>query len=399
MDTSSFSNSTLFSKELNLLLSILRINIGEKLHQKFKESLADMNWEEFIELARHHRVYPVLYSKLQNSDETWIPQDVMLALRKDYQRNTFQMLQLSAEMEQVSKQFTESNIRALVLKGPVLAADLYGDISLRTSGDLDILVPIQDLEHAENMLVRLGYVKDDYIQTILNDWKWRHHHITFFHHKKGIKVEIHWRLSPGPGKEPTFNELWERKRISAITTNPVYFLGREDLFLFLVAHGARHGWSRLRWLVDMDRIARQDLDYSKLKLLLIKNRQHHIGAQAMILAAKILYTPLTTELVTLASVKRGKRLAEDALFYIRQKVNLHTYPVPELVSKYHKRHLYSLMAPWQKILFILSFFHPYPEDAETLKLPERLHILYFPLRPFLWIWRKTKKNNVSQGEI
>jgi hypothetical protein len=46
----------------------------------------------------------------------------------------------------------------------------------------------------------------------------------------------------------------------------------------------------------------------------------------------------------------------------------------------------------QKIQFIASFMFPYPEDAETLPLPKALHVLYFPLRPFLWGWRKVKTN-------
>ena len=82
--------------------------------------------------------------------------------------------------------------------------------------------------------------------------------------KKEVKLEVHWRLNPGPAKEPTFNELWERKRISILLTDsPVYFLGREDLFLFLVTHGARHGWSRLRWLVDIHQIVNKIINWIK----------------------------------------------------------------------------------------------------------------------------------------
>ena len=49
------------------------------------------------------------------------------------------MLHLTREMEMICKSFNENQIKSLVLKGPVLAADLYGDLSLRTSADLDIL--------------------------------------------------------------------------------------------------------------------------------------------------------------------------------------------------------------------------------------------------------------------
>ncbi|MDD9266534.1 nucleotidyltransferase family protein [Paenibacillus sp. GCM10023248] len=390
MDNDFRVDSALFSKELNLLLSVIRNE-----HEKINE----VEWDTFLQLARHHRVYPILYTRLRNFEHGQIPLEVMNELKKEYKRNTLDMLRLSAIMEGLFKMLSSSSIRAIVLKGPVLAADLYGDISLRTSRDLDVLIPIQDVEQVEELLEAHGYVKKEEYKTILNDWKWRHHHATFTHNELGVTLEIHWRLGPGPGKEPNFDDLWERKRISTITSNPVYYLGREDLFLFLAAHGARHGWSRLRWLADMDRIILQELDFALLYRLLKKYDKLHIGAQALILAKGIFHTPLTTELRSLTAAKRANRLAYDALFYIRQMINLHTPPLPEYVSMYHKRHLFSLMSTQQKVLFVLSFLYPYPEDAETLALPKQLQFLYFPLRPFLWLWRKTRKHNLSQGEV
>ena len=44
----------------------------------------------------------------------------------------------------------------LFLKGPVLAKELYGDISLRTSSDLDILIPIHKLGKLEELLKNSG---------------------------------------------------------------------------------------------------------------------------------------------------------------------------------------------------------------------------------------------------
>ncbi|MBP1990381.1 nucleotidyltransferase domain-containing protein [Paenibacillus eucommiae] len=390
-------DTALFPRELSLLLSFIQAGNVESMYSGMKDELGEIDWDHFLQLAWHHRVFPVLYAKLQQMDQTWIPPYVIQALQKKYQKNTFQMLHFSAEMEQLCKLFSESNIRTLVLKGPVLAADLYGDISLRTSGDLDILIPIHDLHQAEKLLDGLGYIKDDYIQTVLNDWKWRHHHITFFHHQKKLKIEIHWRLSPGPGKEPCFNELWERKRTCTVTQTPAYYLGREDLFLFLVSHGARHGWSRLRWLMDIDHIYQQNINYAKLIPLLKKYHQLDVAAQALILASQLLNTPLSAEMSVLTKQKRPRRLAQDALFYIYQMLNLHNEPLPEHVARYHKRHLFNLMSIQQKMLFLASQLFPYPGDADTLALPPYLHFLYFPLRPFLWAWRKTKKRVVSQG--
>src|SRR5699024_11179341 len=76
----------------------------------------------------------------------------------------------------------------------------------------------------------------------------------------------------------------------------------------------------------------------------------------------------------------AKKLAIQAIFYLENRVNLHTDPVPEEVANHHKHHLFALMSLHQKIFFMLSFLHPYPEDKETLPLPKSLHFLYFPLR-------------------
>lgn len=390
MDNNFRLDSAPFSDELNLLLSIMRSDQVE---------ITEIDWDRFLDLARHHRVYSILYNHLRKTDDVRIPPQVRQALKREYQSNTFDMLRLSAQMEGLCTLFSDTGIRAIVLKGPVLAADLYGDVSLRTSRDLDILIPMQDLDQVEEFLKGQGYLKEEEYKTILNDWKWRHHHVTFIHKKTRVTLEIHWRLGPGPGKEPGFDELWERRRISTITSNPVYYLGREDLFLFLASHGARHGWSRLRWLADIDRILRQNLDFPKLYQLLKEFRQLHIGGQALILAKQLLHTPLTMDLESMTESKCAKQVANDALFYICQIINLHTPPLPEHVSNYHKRHLFSLMPTQHKILFVMSFFYPYPEDAETLPLPKQLQFLYFPLRPVLWAWRKTLKRNLSQGEV
>ncbi|MBO1512379.1 nucleotidyltransferase domain-containing protein [Metabacillus bambusae] len=379
-------------REVKLILQLLKKDNHKLIEENSTEIFADIDWNLFIEQAKHHRVFPVLQSKLKGISNNLIPSFVFQKLLQDYKINTFNMLQLSAEMERVSRIFIEEKIRLLFLKGPVIAHDLYGDISLRTSSDLDFLIPLEDLNKAEVLLQKLGYEKEDYIKTVLNDWKWRHHHVTYFHPQKRMKLEIHWRLNPGPGFEPNFEELWMRKSKSKLTSYPVFFLGKEDLFLFLVSHGARHGWSRLRWLLDIHQMTEQDIDWVKTNKLLKKYHIHNIGAQALVLSSNLLNSKNSGDMKTILENRDSWGLAQEAIFYLERMVNLHTDPVPEDISRYHTRHLISLMSRRQRVLFYLSFLHPYSEDAETLPLPKQLHFLYFPLRPVLWAWRRTRKH-------
>lgn len=388
MDNNFSLNINNIPKELSLILNLIKDFDGYLNEEQFK----NIDWDLFIELAIHHRIYPVLYLKLRNINNDYVPHFVIQALKKQYQRNTFQMLKLTAEMEQVNQSFYNNGIRLLFLKGPVLAKTLYGDISLRTSSDLDLLIPIERLRDAEKVLFKLGYEKEKDIENVLNDWTWRYHHVNYFHPQKGLKLEIHWRMHPGPGKEQRFEELWERKSVSTLTSSPVYFLGNEDLFLFLVSHGARHGWSRLRWLMDIHQLLQLDLDWQKIYQLLKLYSLFHIGGQSIYLSSQFFDSIVKEEVKTVLIKKRSRKLAQDAIFFIERMVNLHTKPVPNDVFHYYNRHLFALKSKQQKILFILSLLYPYPIDLKTLPLPKPLHFLYFPLRPFLWVWRRTRKH-------
>jgi hypothetical protein len=386
-------NLNKITPELNLILSILRCDSEYSVYEKLSIK-SNIDWDLFLKLTIHHRLYPVIAGKLKDLNEQIIPKYVNASLSKAYKNNTFRMLHMMGETEYVSELFNVNEVPTIFLKGPSLAADLYGNISFRTSSDIDILIPINLLEKAEAILIEDGYIKDDYIETILNDWKWRHHHLSFFHPEKQVKLEVHWRLHPGPSYEPSFMEMWNRKRQCQLSSKQVYLLGKEDLFVFLVTHGARHGWSRLRWLVDIHQLIEKDLDWEKVIFLFTKYQAVPVGGHAIILSNALLKTTLAKEMKILTNHKKSILLAQEALFYLKDMINLHEERLPDEVAKYHRHYLFSLMSKSQKFLFILSFFHPYPEDAEMLPLPKKLHYLYFPLRPILWVLRKTRKHAV-----
>ncbi|MDC7783898.1 nucleotidyltransferase family protein [Priestia megaterium] len=385
------SDVSILPKELKLLLKILNVENNEDIIKLPKVMFSEIDWELFLKLARHHRLYPLIYSKLNKIkiEETLIPHNIIKALAEEYKRNTFQMLQLSGEMEQISKLFSEKQIRLLFLKGPVIADDIYGDVSLRTSKDLDLLIAIKDLKMAEEILLNSGYEKEEEFPSISNEWQWMNHHTTYFHPHKRIQIEIHWRLHPFPTKEPSFNELWERKRTSKLTGSPIYFLGKEDLFSFLIVHGGRHGWFRLRWLVDIDYIIRQGYTPKDQSIFTIYNYSHFAG-QAFLLASQLLETPIPVKMHSLIENTDSKRLSKLAIYYIIEMGYLHINKSQKR-SIYFDRYLFSIMSNPQKVFFIIRFLYPKPNDVKTLKLPRSLHFLYFIIRPFLWGWRNLKK--------
>lgn len=381
MDNNFKLDLTLLSKELKLLLELMKEENEENIQRNKEDLFATIDWDHFLQLTKHHRVYPLIYMRLKSMDESLVPKEVIETLYEEYKRNTFQMIQLSAEMDRVSKLFTDNNIQLLFLKGPVIAHEIYGDISLRTSKDLDILVQEMALEKAEGLLFSLGYKREE-VPTILNEKKWKHQHILYYHPEIGIQIEIHWRTqSVSHMKAPSFNELWAGKRTSSLTGSSIFFLGEEHLFLYLVHHGARHGWFRLRWLKDIDQMTRNGINFEETYVLVRKYKYHFVMGQALTLSNQLLQTPIYEEVKKKIEGKKAGMLADKAYLYIRD----------EGCEPVDKAYSLLLRGNFKKCIFVMLLFYPTYKNTGVLKLPKPLHFLYFPLRPLLWMWRKTKQ--------
>ncbi|MFC5703841.1 nucleotidyltransferase family protein [Cohnella faecalis] len=377
-----------FPDELNVMLEAMRSDAEPEDRSARPPSLPNIDWNQFRKLVRHHRVYPQIHANPGSGG--LIPSDVLQAFDRDYRQNTLRMLRLSGETERVCRLLAERGVRSLVLKGPALARHLYGDVSLRTSKDLDIIIPVADVRLAERLLQELGYEADRPIPRGLGDWKWKIHHVSFTHPHTGIQVEVHWRLNGDIGKEPTFEALWSGRQRSELAAS-LYMPGDEHLFLYLVTHGARHGWFRLRWLADIDRMARRSLDWDAIASLLGRYDALDPAGQAFVLASSLLHTPIPRAMRPVVSAGRGRELAQRALGFIRGTAVLSTDPSAGELSKTYKRYLFALKTTRQKGWYAISRLYPSFRDAKALPLPRSLYFLYFPLRPFVWLWRQVRQ--------
>ncbi|WP_434752031.1 nucleotidyltransferase domain-containing protein [Paenibacillus amylolyticus] len=383
-----------FPKELKLILSMLRGDLTTLTSEEIVGRLRDVNWSLFVQLVNHHRLYSVIYVNLKRMNLPIVPEAVMERLKQQYTINTFRMLQLTAEMEQVCRAFRERGIRTITLKGPALAHDLYGDVSMRTSKDLDILIPVQEVEAAERILTELGYQrKEGERELTVRSWKWREHHICYIHPNKRTQVEIHWRLNPDSGRETDFELLWKRSRFSSYTQTPVRMLEREDLWVYLVTHGARHGWFRLRWLLDIDQMIRTiPMDMAKVERRLRAEGRLSIGSQALHLTSDLLHTPLNESCTSIMAIRErtGKRLAQEGTLFMNDML------ASPAELKHYQSYLFSLRSTRQKWFFFVERLYPSIWDVHQLPLPRSLFFLYFPLRPFLWFWRRLKRSTMTE---
>ncbi|MGO4542046.1 nucleotidyltransferase domain-containing protein [Paenibacillus sp. 2TAB19] len=376
------------SNELSFLLFILR-DVQELDEKRIREYASNMKWDSFMELTLHHRVYPIVYLKLSQIHSSLIPAEIMELLRYHYNSNILKMMQLTKEMNMICGKLSDNSIRTLLLKGPTLAIQLYGDMSHRTSKDLDILLDVEDVERAEEVLIRLGYELEDK-RSLNHNWKEKLHHLSFRHKENGVQVEMHWRLNPNSSDSHSFNRLWGRRNKVLLLNREFHCLGNEDLLYYLADHGARHAWFRLRWLMDIDRLM-PNIDSGKMHDYFRQYGGQSFTGQAFLLASNLLDSKIPQSMNQVTNNKKALRLAKTSLFFIKKIVKLN--PVPEKSVVWHYfRYTLSLLTGRQKAKYLLNHLEPNVEDMSLLPLYKPFHFLYVPLRPFLWFWRNIINN-------
>lgn len=92
MDYNYNLNLSSLPKELRLLLEIVKAENDDGISTSLKELLVGIDWELFLELARHHRVYPLIYSRLSKLEEKIIPDNIFEILFQEYKKIRFRCL-------------------------------------------------------------------------------------------------------------------------------------------------------------------------------------------------------------------------------------------------------------------------------------------------------------------
>jgi hypothetical protein len=235
-----------------------------------------VDWEVILRMADQHRVLPLLQRHLRALQPGSVPPAVLEQLQQRCRVFVRANLHLVGQLLAILKLLERHGITAIPFKGAVLATAVYGNLSLRPPGDLDILVYRDDLRRAADVLAALGY----------RPWsategegtlpaRLIHHEYRFRHPEHGTLVELRWRvMQPLFSSSIAIEDLWQRREEIVLASGTVPSLAPEDLLLILCEHGSKHQWSRLVWICDVAELlrARPDIDWS-----MVQKRAGEIG--------------------------------------------------------------------------------------------------------------------------
>jgi hypothetical protein len=351
-----------------------------------------IDWEAFLRLVCNHEVQALVYESLRRNAENKIPDIIMASLKNWKVQISVKSLHHAAEMLGMVAKFAELGVNLLPLKGEMLSFQLYGDIGMRNSCDIDMLVDPECLDMACQLLEAEGYtcsLLGHQLTTKQRAYlKTNFHHLEYGHATKNICLELHWRFGsfwlPGQMKM-----LWSRTIQIEWMGRKIYSLDDDDQLLFLCDHGARHGFYSLKWASDIARIlASERLQGWESLLELAESLDLKRTLASSVLLAHWLYDiPLAEQF---------KELIRNDKKAVSISITMYTMLcLSEATKNSMGKSKGSLKLAWQKLRLRPSFpiraaLKPKLVaifDFLDFPLPDRLFWLYYPLRPVSLIWR------------
>jgi hypothetical protein len=281
-------------------------------------SLAKIDWPRLLALAEEHGVTQLLAVTAQKLPSEIVPVESREQIAELQRTQAFFTLRMSAELFRLTERFAAQKIAMLVLKGPALAVQAYGDAAMRNYGDLDLLVRDRDIARATQLMMDAGYQAHIPLSAITAE-KIPGQYM-FRQPDAKLLVEIHndrtMRYYP---RALPIEQIFARHARVVIDGREIPAPCVEDHLVIICVHGAKHFWERLMWIADVAAlIARQtELDWE-----LAGRSAQSIGADTMLhggllLATEVLHAPVpATVLGGAEKDATAQRMVEQVLQWL-----------------------------------------------------------------------------------
>jgi len=115
-----------------------------------------VDWEMAVALGRRHRLLPLLARHLEAAGVE-APEAVVDTLRLERCRTAASSMRMQRGARTIVDALAGAGVPVIALKGLVLLEEVYRDVSLRPMADVDFLVPEGSIQHAEDVVIGLGY--------------------------------------------------------------------------------------------------------------------------------------------------------------------------------------------------------------------------------------------------
>jgi hypothetical protein len=368
-------------RELQTVVACARVSLGaEHIEQLRSLTKGGLDWERLLNVAERQGLTPLVCRHASHHLADSLPPEIHARMERLLSESLRRNVYLFGELLKTIEALRAHGIEAIPYKGPSLAEEIYGNLALRESSDLDLLLRLEDALRARDVLLANGFAMRtgdgaEHAAALLRygcDFE--------LHRSDGLIVELHWNIVPpyyAVGLD--VHDLWERSRQQDFSGRSIRLLSPEDLLLVLCVHGGKHMWYRIAWLTDVAEMLRA---YSAIDWNGFLDRARRAGILrlallALYLANGVLGAPLPGPIQTaLTADESFPSLASSVAAAIETDVE----PGHHGLRGYWFRQ--AVRERWSdRVQIVLGHtFAPTPADWQLIPLPPGLFPLYVPLR-------------------
>jgi hypothetical protein len=366
-----------------LLLLCARSNEEEKARRVSELACScGFDWDYVARLAKRHAVVPLVSRALQTYARGAAPEPVRKALFEKYRANAARNLLLASELLRVAGLFESEGVGLLAYKGPALAVNAYGDLSLRRFVDLDVIVRARDVERASQLLRGLGYAPPGLTPAQERALARTQHNVAYARDGGRLMVELHRDVASKDFADVTLDEgAWARASRVRILNGTVATLSAEDLLLALCVHGTKHLWERFAWVCDVAALvnSHERLDWDALFGRARAARVERMLLLGLTLARGLAGAEYPEEVwLKVKEDEAASRLASEAAVRMFEGAEY----VPASFLRSVGFNLRARSRARERLRYFRFILTPTDGDLAALALPARLSFVYYLLRPF-----------------
>lgn len=340
------------------------------------------DWTAVLNLAQHHGVIPLLYTRLKEMVWEELPKDTRQSLEVAHRMNAAHALSLTRDLMGLVTLFRTNNLFILPYKGPALAAQLYGDVAMRQYGDLDVVINKADWAKVDRLLKSDGWEIDYQLNPIQESFFQKGYNVhSYFSSRRNTTLEVHWAFAEPLYSFPALlTDLRAPTGKVPIADGHVPGLSPEELLFILCFHGTKHKWERLCWLVDIAYLLHcyPQLDWQRVYTLTATFRLCRALRTMLCLVHSIKITTLSEEIYADA-------FSDPLAISVAQEIAGLLFSNPLAAEGYISNQIYLKMREDWRDRFAYYYhivFKTIPLDWALIPfpLPRFLFFLYYPAR-------------------
>jgi len=397
------SPASMTGPEVELLLCCARSRTDPEMSSRIRKAARrEIDWIQAIRLALRHGTLPPMSWNLQRICPDIVPSGVLEPLRTRCEAAAVEGRRLAEELVSILALLDSQDILAVPYKGPALAVRLYGDLSLRGFGDLDIVIRERDVLRARHLLVEWGYIPVRQLDgaKLIQDLG-ENHEMPFRRGDGNVRLDLHWRFTSRSvclARDP--ERFLQHLETITIVGQEVRSLQLETYLLILSVHAAKHKWAQLKLICDIAEIlAVPDLDWQY-----VLREAEDLGLKralgtSVLLAQSTLETAVPAELAQEMQIDRPARiLAEEVQAKLFEEADEHWAMEADYSFQFKLRERLRdrakvFLRHWLPVL------KPNERDRLFLPLPPALCFLYYLLRPVRLAWEGLSRRGQGRKKL